>query len=223
MSSRSIDDLNGKSCKKCGNEKPISEFPVKNGKAVSKCKICTAEYLASWHQANKVRRNKAAEERRKANPERERERSREWVSKNRDVANGYSKSYRERNPEKVKLTLASLALRNKEAKLACYKSWAGRNKEKVLRRNRERQHAKIQAIPSWHGEFDEFVFEEAFALSSMRLAATGIEYNVDHIVPLKSKRVCGLHCAINLAVIPALENKSKGNRHWPDMGGDHGI
>lgn len=47
--------------------------------------------------------------------------------------------------------------------------------------------------------------------------ATGIEHNVDHIVPLKSPLVCGLHWEGNLQITPASDNKSKNNRHWPDM------
>jgi hypothetical protein len=40
---------------------------------------------------------------------------------------------------------------------------------------------------------------------------------VDHVVPLKSPLVCGLHCEANLELIPANDNFRKGNRHWPDM------
>jgi hypothetical protein len=45
--------------------------------------------------------------------------------------------------------------------------------------------------------------------------AGGLE--VDHIVPLRSDVVCGLHCEANLRSIPGVENAVKGNRFWPDM------
>lgn len=40
---------------------------------------------------------------------------------------------------------------------------------------------------------------------------------VDHIVPIKSNLVCGLHCLDNFQLLTREQNASKGNRFWPDM------
>jgi hypothetical protein len=72
----------------------------------------------------------------------------------------------------------------------------------------------LRATPAWA---NHFFIEEAYDLAQRRTKSTGIKWHVDHIVPLRSKRVCGLHVENNLQVIPARTNLEKGNRVWPSM------
>lgn len=73
--------------------------------------------------------------------------------------------------------------------------------------------AKLRAIPSWSDEFDRFVVEEIYDKAQMMMNSRGTEWHVDHVVPLQSPLVCGLHTHTNLLVAPGLSNLSKGNRH----------
>jgi hypothetical protein len=40
---------------------------------------------------------------------------------------------------------------------------------------------------------------------------TGVEWNVDHEIPLRAREVSGLHCAENLVVLPRVINEGKKN------------
>jgi len=100
---------------------------------------------------------------------------------------------------------------------AAYRRWFESNRDIDSAKQHRRRAHYIQAIPKWFSELDELIMLEAADLCRMRAQVTGIGWQVDHIVPLVSKRVCGLHIGCNIAVIPAKLNQAKGNRYWPDM------
>lgn len=86
---------------------------------------------------------------------------------------------------------------------------------RVERAARERRAAAvIRATPIW-GDADAMlaIYDVARRLSE----ETGIPHHVDHIVPIQSPWVCGLHCEANLRPLPALENVKKGAKRWPGM------
>lgn len=75
-----------------------------------------------------------------------------------------------------------------------------------------RRAAMKARIPSWFGELDKFVLQEAYELTFIRKQATKIAWHVDHIEPLCGKDICGLHTAHNIQVIPATLNVRINNR-----------
>lgn len=77
-----------------------------------------------------------------------------------------------------------------------------------------RRATRLQATPAWA---DGAEILEIYAAANRLSIETGIVHHVDHIVPLISKTVCGLHCVANLQVLTAKENRAKHNKHWPDM------
>lgn len=77
---------------------------------------------------------------------------------------------------------------------------------------KKRRAKKLKAIPKWSSDFDAFVMQEAAKLAKLRQKHLGMEFHVDHCIPLQGKFVSGLHCADNLQVIPASQNLEKGNK-----------
>jgi len=66
-----------------------------------------------------------------------------------------------------------------------------------------------KCTPKWvDSEEIKKIYKKSRELSNLGY----VDYVVDHIVPVKHQKVCGLHCESNLRIIPAEENGSKGNK-----------
>ena len=73
----------------------------------------------------------------------------------------------------------------------------------------KREAVKRRAVPLWANlEAIEAVYKEAARLTR----DTGVKHDVDHIYPLQSPKVCGLHVEHNLQILTHLENMRKHNK-----------
>lgn len=173
---------------------PIHRTPEAR-KAADKAKA--KRYRDKNYQASLDRNNAW----RHANPDKVSARRAKWNAENHWRMKGYSDKWRLANPDKVRIR---------------GQNWRANNPGKVAERGMRRYAQKVNATVSWA---NDWIMEEIYDLAVRRTSATGVEWQVDHIVPLCSPLVCGLHVEHNLQVITALENRSKGNRYWPDMPG----
>lgn len=71
----------------------------------------------------------------------------------------------------------------------------------------------IQRRAPW---FDARLVKDIYALAQVHREA-GLDCEVDHMVPLVSERVSGLHVQNNLRVVLTDTNRLKRNTRWPDM------
>tara|TARA_R110002126_G_scaffold34315_1_gene106325 strand:+ start:316 stop:795 length:480 start_codon:yes stop_codon:yes gene_type:complete len=84
--------------------------------------------------------------------------------------------------------------------------WARSNPAAANALTMKRIAAKLKATPSW-ADMDE--------IKDIYIEAKYFDMEVDHIFPLQSKLVCGLHVACNLQLLSRSDNASKGNKlNW---------
>lgn len=130
-----------------------------------------------------------------------------------------------RNREKV---LAKAALKDKTAKAEYDKERRAIKGDTLRAYDRERaqlphrkatkrewsrkRHMTVkQATPNWLTELDHLFLKEIYHLAVLRSEATGVDFDVDHIIPLHGKNVSGLHVPSNLQLLPRKQNISKKN------------
>ncbi len=185
-----------KCCTKCGVEKPLTEFhsdkQKKDGYA-SACKPCKLTQNRPWKSNNPEKARELNKRWAENNPEKDAESKRKWELANKDAVLARQKRWQELNREKVRAKASA---------------WKRRNPEKTRELVMRRHAAKLKATPPWF---------EAPLVAAVYVKASELGLEVDHIVPLRSKTVCGLHCWANLQLLSKDINASKGNRLWPDM------
>lgn len=94
-----------KACKKCGLDKPPSQYSKKSSNKDgldTKCKACDAEKHRKYSAENKERILARGRAYSKANREKENERHRKWRAENPEKAAEYCNRWKEKNPESYK-------------------------------------------------------------------------------------------------------------------------
>ena len=118
-------------------------------------------------------------------------------------------AYYRRNRDAV---IARAQARPVEEKRAYRNTWKENNQEQVLADNKVRRRKHRQATPPWISRKQKSDMRALYQAAIYMTKTTGEQYVVDHIVPLRSEVVCGLHVPWNLRVITREENLRKSNQ-----------
>ena len=199
-----------KICTQCKIAKLLTEYHKNRARPSglrADCKTCVTARATEWN---------------KNNPERHLFRAVEWNQKNKQrvVENERARRLKNpkrkywANPEKSRGDSRAWKLRNPDKVKAKEVAWRQRNKSLVALYASTRRARKLRATAKWA---NQSAIAEIFAMAAQKKKDTGEAWHVDHIVPLHSSFVCGLHVEHNLQIITGSENDSKGNRFWPDM------
>ncbi len=145
------------------------------------------------------------------------EHHKEYVRKNAEKVQEYLKSYRKENKNRIKQQRVVYYQNHKH-------EWKrGRSQYNPLQRRKyttanlhkvnlwgaNRRARKLCATPRWvnYSEIEVFYYV-ARTLTEL----IGIQYVVDHVIPLKNPLVSGLHVPWNLQILTSKENSEKGNK-----------
>jgi len=222
-----------KTCSKCKAEKSLADFYKKSGRNClnAKCKACVLQESAD-RRAQK-RDLLIAKDRERYQRDRAKllEQKKAYAAANKQLIAQKNAEYRKRHGGRLSAYLRDWKAAHPH-KLAEYKptqqaatrAWRKANPEAVTLQEQRRRASKLRAVVAWNPELDDLVLREAASLAKQRERITGIRWSIDHVEPLQSDEVCGLHTASNLAVIPLALNVKKNNRRvanrfwWLDPG-----
>ena len=124
----------------------------------------------------------------------------------------YMAGYYKANTDQVKARVSEWVANNRDRHNAKCAKWVRANPGKVNARTARRYACKTQATPSWLTEDDHWMLAEAYDLARLRTKVVGIKFEVDHIVPLRGRKVRGMHVPWNLQVVPHKTNRTKSNK-----------
>jgi hypothetical protein len=134
----------------------------------------------------------------------------EWYERNKQLTKDRARAWSLANPEKKKESVDKWREENREQHNSTNREWNKNNRPVKAALQAKRKTAQLQRTPAW--DPDAHLIVAKYQLAAMLTKASGIEHHVDHIIPLQSRKVSGLHVFSNLRVIPGSDNVKKSNK-----------
>jgi len=175
-----------KVCNKCCREQPTSEYHKKLNSLSAVCKSCKSLYNKKYRENNAEKLNSYLKGWQIANKDLLKEKRKVWNDENRELVRQRNREFRQRHPHKA------------------------------TERNVRLKQSRRQSVPPWLSKPQKIEIQNFYWLAKDLSLLVGEKYEVDHIVPIKGKDVCGLHVPWNLQVLPKDINLKKSNEWNPD-------
>jgi len=191
--------IKGKLCVKCNTD----IWMYRKDRDSYECHTCHKIRMKEWY--DKTRRSKRilkTNEEKKASKKKYREDNAEYI------VNWKKEHYRKNKNEILKKT-TEWGKNNKDIRNKISAEYRIRNLEKYAEYEAKRRSFKLKATPQWANHKYIRLFYTGAKIEEKR---TGKKVHVDHIYPLNSDIVCGLHCEDNLQLLFANDNLIKSNR-----------
>jgi hypothetical protein len=211
-----------KKCTRCGEVKDESEFSKnkssKDGLEPA-CKVCRKAryqqnkdemlaYQKAYYQQNKDKVSAYHAQ----HYEQNKDKAKAYYQQNKEKLLAQGAKWRAENKDKIASRKKTHYQQNKDKIRAYQAQYTEENKPRLLAMQAKYRSVSLLSTPEWLDAGHWAEMEAEYALSLWCSEVMGEKYHVDHIVPLKGKKVCGLHVPWNLQVIPAVENRRKKNK-----------
>lgn len=178
-----------KKCKNCNEIKPLELFSKQKGAYLgcrAQCKTCinskSKAYTKSYYAEHKIKLKNTYKA---------------WAEKNKAHLIAKNKAYYEANK----------AYFNEHSS-----KWKKANSDRNTAIENKRRATKLNATPPWLTKEHLLEIQKFYSEAKRLTKETGIIYEVDHIIPLQGKNVCGLHVPWNLQLLTETENRKKSNK-----------
>lgn len=222
--------INTKICTKCGETKGLNEFSKRTSAPdglMWQCRSCMKIQHAAYRTANPKKVRLQSMVYRKSHHTQRAAYGLSYYASNRDVikekrtasykahpekSRAATVAWTAANDEKCRATSARWYASHREEKAATTSIWRKANPGRLTAYAAHRRAMKLHATPDWLTLDDYQVINEFYTGRNDISVATGISYEVDHIVPLQGKTVCGLHVPWNLRIVTQTANRQKGNK-----------
>jgi hypothetical protein len=173
--------------------KGLHQYPIEQ----RTCPVCRRATAAKYRERNRTKLRELDKKWKVNNIEKARKSVRNWAKNNKERKKQMDKLYYKKNKERVRKNV---------------KTWTHKNRGIANSLWAKRRAKKRQAIPQWASqEKIKAVYKNCAEITRV----TGIKHEVDHVYPLQSKYMCGLHVETNLQIITKKENNQKYNSTWP--------
>ncbi len=119
-----------------------------------------------------------------------------------EKANNYQRALFQKNPE------------YRAKRCAQMQAYKRAHRGEATAAQRARDAAQLQRTPQWA---DLKKIEKIYITARAMTVAIDESYLVDHVIPLRGKKVSGLHVHTNLQILPRMENAKKHNKFEVDI------